>query len=107
VGEEARYENHGFAFTWNAAKAETNLRKHGVSFEEACTAVLNDVQVMEDASEEGEQRWAVIAYALAERFALPLYVVITEQGGEAWRIISARTVTPEERRRYEEEVDSH
>lgn len=107
MGEEVRYEYHGFNFTWDSTKAETNLNKHGVSFEEACTAVVNDVQVVEDASEESEQRWAVIAYALAERFALPLYVVVVEQGDEAWRIVSARTVTPEERRRYEEEVDSY
>ncbi len=104
---EVRYEFHGFTFTWDSTKARTNLKKHGVSFEEACTAVMNDVQVMEDASEEGEQRWAVIAYPLAERFASPLCVIVVEQGDEAWRIISARTVTPEERRRYEEEVDSH
>ena len=102
---EVRYEFHGFTFTWDSTKARANLKKHGVSFEEACSAVLNDVQVMEDASEDGEQRWAVIAYSLAERFASPLYVIIVEQGSEAWRIISARTVTPEERRRYEKEID--
>lgn len=107
MGEEVRYEYHGFSFTWDSTKAQTNLKKHDVSFEEACTVVLNDVQIMEDASEEGEQRWAVIAYSLAPRFASPLYVIVVEQGDEAWRIISARNVTPEERKRYEEEVDSY
>jgi uncharacterized DUF497 family protein len=101
-----RYEYHGYVFTWDSTKAEMNLKKHGVSFEEACTAVLNEVQVMEEVSETGEQRWAIIAYARSTRFTGPLYVVTGDQGDEAWRIISARIATPAERKRYEEEVNA-
>lgn len=30
---------------WDARKAESNLRKHGVSFEEAATALADDLSV--------------------------------------------------------------
>jgi uncharacterized protein len=107
MGVNIRYEYHGFTFTWDSTKAGTNFKKHGVSFEEACAAVLNEIQVMERADEEGEQRWAIIAYARSDRFAGPLYVIVVEQGDEAWRIISARGATPQERKRYEEEINSY
>jgi uncharacterized protein len=102
-----RYEYHGFTFAWDSTKAGINFKKHGVSFEEACAAILNEIQVMESADEEGEQRWAIIAYARAERFASLLYVIVAEEGDEAWRIISARGAAPQERKRYEEEINSY
>jgi uncharacterized DUF497 family protein len=80
------------------------LKKHGISFEEACPAVLNPIQFVEDAGIEGEQRWAIISYGLSERLLHPLYVVVMEACEEAWRIISARIATPAERKRYEEEI---
>jgi uncharacterized protein len=107
MGRSVRYEYHGYTFTWDSTKAETNLRKHGVSFEEACAAVLNEIQLIESADEESEERWAVIAYARSDRFVSPLYVVIAEREYDAWRIISARVATSQERKRYEEEVNTH
>lgn len=107
MGKEVLYSFHGYDFIWNKGKAESNLKKHGVSFEEGCQAVLNPIQMMEDVSREGEERWAIISYPLSDRFAGPLYVVVVDAGDEAWRIISARETTPAERLRYEEEVNSY
>ncbi len=59
---------------------------------------------IEDASVEGEQRWAFIGYSKANK---SLYVVAAEDGEDAWRIISARKITSEERLRYEEKDDPY
>jgi uncharacterized DUF497 family protein len=58
----------------------------------------------EDAVSIGEQRWIFVGYSKANR---PISVVAVEQGEESWRIISARKLEPEERRRYEKEDDSY
>jgi uncharacterized protein len=107
MGKEVLYSYHGYDFTWDKDKAKNNLRKHGISFEEACQAVLNLIQVVEDVSEEGEQRWAIISYPLSDRFSGPIYGVVVDAGDEAWRIISARESTSAERLRYEKEVSSN
>lgn len=107
MGKEVWYTYHGYDFTWDSEKGHINPEKHGVSFEEACQAVLNEVQVMEDSGEEGEQRWSVIAFSRSSRRYHPLYVVVAEKGDEAWRTISAREATPSERLRYEEEVGTY
>jgi len=67
----------------------------------AAQAVFNDVQVMEELYEEGEQRFGIISFALSEHLATPLFVVVADAGEDALRIISARKATPEEGRRYE------
>ena len=45
-------------FEWNEAKNRSNLRKHGVSFEEASTVFLDPLYVsVQDRIEDGEARW--------------------------------------------------
>jgi uncharacterized DUF497 family protein len=108
MGKDVWYEFHGFTFSWDEDKAASNIRDHdGISFETAAQAVVNDVQVVEELDEEGEQRFGIISFALSEHLTTPLFVVVADAGEDAWRIISARKATPEERRRYEEEIDSY
>jgi uncharacterized protein len=108
MGKDVLYKFHGFKFTWDSDKAQKNIREHdGISFEIAAQAVINDVQVVEELDEGGEQRFGIISFALSEHLATPLFVVVADAGEDAWRIISARKATPEERRRYEEEIDSY
>jgi hypothetical protein len=46
---------------WDADKADSNLKKHGVSFEEAATALLDPMALaQDDAASEGEPRWVLI-----------------------------------------------
>ena len=46
---------------WDLEKATSNLQKHGVSFEEASTALLDPLALaQEDATSEGELRWVLI-----------------------------------------------
>lgn len=108
MGKDVWYEFHGFRFSWDWNKAQKNIRAHdGISFEVAAQAVVNDVQVVEELCEEGERRFGIISFALSEHLATPIYVVVADGGEDAWRIVSARKATPEERRRYEKEIGSY
>jgi len=103
MGTEDKRVVQGYVFTWDAQKADTNLKKHDVSFLEALDVLFDPYYYAEDASVAGEERYAVVGHSKKERL---LCVVVKDEGYEAWRIISARPATPQERLRYEEETDS-
>lgn len=86
-------------FEWDARKAEENLRKHGVSFYEAVTALVEPlaVTILDEAHSRDEARYISVGLSHRNR---TLVVVHTERD-EAIRIISARPTTPRERREYE------
>lgn len=85
---------------WDPAKAASNLRKHGVSFEEAATALADDYSVTGADPEHsiGESRFVTFGASNTGRL---LVISHTEQG-DVLRIISARRATKHERRIYEE-----
>jgi uncharacterized DUF497 family protein len=85
---------------WDPAKAASNLRKHGVSFEEAATALADDHSVTGADPEHsvGESRFVTFGLSSAGR----LLVVSHTEDGDVLRIISARRATKRERRIYEE-----
>ena len=86
------------AFEWDEKKAASNLRKHGVTFDEATTVFDDrDVLIEEDAARAG--RGCAIGYSAADRV---LYAVYVEVDGDVVRLISARPATKRERKRYEE-----
>jgi len=85
-------------FEWDEKKAKSNIRKHGVSFEEAAEAFLDPFYKSGEASVDDEERDYIIGYSLSLRLLL---VVYTERGRRN-RIISARLVTKAERKSYEE-----
>lgn len=87
-------------FEWDEAKAEANLAKHGVSFEEAAS-VFDDPMFLVFADPDHsrtEQRFLI----LGESGETRLLVVSYTERGESVRIISAREATKAERRDYEE-----
>lgn len=88
-------------YTWDRTKAASNLKKHGVSFEEAVTAVEHpDARAVPDLSNADEQRLNVTGWS--ERARL-LFVVCIEIVEDHVRIISARPATRAESRAYDEE----
>ncbi|MBI4482627.1 MAG: BrnT family toxin [Acidobacteria bacterium] len=91
----------GYNFEWDPAKAEANLKKHGVSFEEAVTAFGDPLSMnMPDPDHsEGEQRFIVLG--MSDRYRL--LVVCYAERPPRTRIISARLATRPERKHYEEE----
>jgi uncharacterized DUF497 family protein len=90
---------YGVHFTWDPAKAASNARKHGVTFEEAQSAFADPMGSVVDDFEHGEGRYVLIGVSASQRL---LYVVHVETGQEVFRIVSARRATKNERRRYEE-----
>src|SRR5688500_5150932 len=89
---DVHFDYHGNAFVWDADKARSNLRKHGVAFEEAATAFLDPLFVLVDASRNDEPRDALIGFDVGGRL---LYVVHVMVEAEALRLVSARRATPE------------
>ncbi len=87
---------------WDAGKAQRNLDKHGVSFSEAAT-VLEDqysITLPDPDHSLDEERLLLLGRSSSDRL---LIVAITERGATV-RIISARPMTPRERRTYEHET---
>lgn len=94
-----RHQIQGVEFEWNARKAESNLKKHGIEFEVACEVFFDPLLRTEDGGiSEGEQRDAVIGLTVNWQL---LYVVYTLRGDDIIRIISARLATKVERKIYE------
>jgi uncharacterized protein len=87
-------------FEWDPRKAAANLRKHGISFEEATTALRDDLALTgrDPDHSTGEARY--ITFGVSSQGRL-LVVSHTERGGSV-RIISARTATKSERKIYAE-----
>jgi uncharacterized DUF497 family protein len=86
-------------FQWNKAKAAVNLRKHGVSFDEAQTVFLDPLSLMvqDDGHSNSEDRFVIIGRSARKRL---LVVVFTDRNREI-RLISARSATKGERNTYE------
>ena len=91
-------------FEWDATKAASNLRKHGVSFELARRAFYDPWALMEqDRIEHGEYRWQCLGLVDRNLLLLVAYAYRDEEGTEVIRIISARRADRKERKRYERE----
>ncbi|MEB3311469.1 MAG: BrnT family toxin [Snowella sp.] len=86
-------------FEWDHNKSESNLQKHGVSFEEAQTIFSDpDSQTYFDSiHSQDEPRYIDIGISSRGRL---LIVVYTERNSKI-RIISSRLCTPKEAQRYE------
>jgi uncharacterized DUF497 family protein len=86
-------------FEWDKNKAESNLKKHRVSFEEAETIFEDDftVTIVDDAHSFDEKRFITIGESLAGR----LLIVSHTFDKEIIRIISARKPTRVEIKDYE------
>jgi uncharacterized protein len=84
----------------NSEKATGNLRKHGVTFYEACEVFFDPFFRLTDAGVEEQARHAAVGYTERSRC---LCVVHVERDEGTIRIISARPTTAEERKFYEHE----
>jgi len=90
-GEHEEYE-------WDPQKAAANLKKHGVTFEEATTAFDDDRAMTLKDPHEDDERFVVIGMSNAARV---LYVVHAERESVTrTRIISARLAEKREALRY-------
>ena len=90
-------------FSWDARKALGNLKKHGVSFEEAAT-VFSDPEALDwDDPEhsEAELQCKRLGTSMGERVLMVAYAPRRlKDGKEIIRIVSARQATRKERKAY-------
>jgi uncharacterized DUF497 family protein len=90
-------------FEWDEAKAKSNLRKHGVRFEDAMLVFADPFALVEqDRSEGRELRWQTLGLVGDIVLLLVAHTVRDEEPDEIIRIISARKAVRKERKRYDQ-----
>jgi len=87
-------------FEWDSRKASQNQRKHGVSFDEAKTAFLDEnARVMPDPEHSAEEdRFVLLGLSIQIRLLIVCHCYREDDG--VIRIISARKADKSERRQY-------
>ena len=83
-------------------KGRANLKKHGVSLDEAAGSLLDSFAlVREDEDAEGEERFVLVGMSREGRLLTVCYTLRNE---ETIRLISARKATRKEERQYAEGI---
>ena len=88
-------------FDWDPVKAASNMRKHGVSFEEARSVFYDEfaVQFFDEESSEAEDRFLMLG--LSDKVRLLIVCHCEREQGNTIRIISARKATKNEGKYYQ------
>lgn len=73
---DREFTHRGTTFRWDELKAEQNLQKHGIAFEEAATVFDDPLLVVEDASRNEEQRDAVIGFSSNGRLLTVVHIEV-------------------------------
>jgi uncharacterized protein len=83
-------------FEWDSAKAAANLKKHGVSFEEAQSTFYDEfaVQFFDEDHSPDEDRFLLLGMSVGARLLLVCHC--EREAGDIIRIISARKATKRE-----------
>ncbi len=87
-------------FHWNPRKARENLRKRGVTFEEAKSVFFDDyaVQFFDSEHSDDEDRFVMLGFSRRSRILVVCHC--EREDGNVIRIISARRATATERSFY-------
>ena len=88
-------------FEWDSRKAASNLKKHGVSFDEAKSMFFDEFAVQfydPDNSELEDDRFLLLGLSHNSRILLVCHC--ERDSGDTIRIISARKATKRERKFY-------
>jgi uncharacterized protein len=91
----------GYVFEWDPVKADANVRKHGVTFDEASTVFGDPLNLLMADPDHSHNEDRSLLLGMSNRRKL-LVVAFAERPPRT-RLISARRATRHERRRYEEE----
>jgi uncharacterized protein len=89
-------------FEWDARKAAANLRKHGVSFEEARTAFFDDNALLRPDDDHSDDEDRFLLLGLSGRMRTLVVCHCYRQEDEVIRLISARKANSLERQQYED-----
>ena len=88
-------------FEWDSRKAASNLKKHGISFNEAKSVFFDEFAVQfydPDNSELEDDRFLLLGLSSNSRILLVCHC--ERDAGDTIRIISARKATKQERKFY-------
>ena len=89
-------------FEWSARKAAENLKKHGLSFEDATSVFLDPLAItFPDPDHSAEERREI---TIGTTMRTQVIFISHCERGEQIRIISARPATRSERKQYEEGI---
>lgn len=95
-------------FEWDPKKESSNIKKHGISFEQAKEALTCGlVVVLKEDGDHDEERYVFLGICKKLNvlvLVLVLVVVVAYPDETVTRIISARKATKKERLFYEEEL---
>lgn len=94
-----------YNFKWDPDKAQSNIEKHGITFEEAAEVFLDALQlsVFDDEHSEHEERWITLGKN-SKGYLIVVIHTFEEHNHQkvTLRIISARKATKQEQQQYEE-----
>ena len=88
-------------FEWDTNKYQTNIKKHGISFEEASTVWMDSLALIAPDPEHSvteEREWII-----GESYKGRLLIVVYTFRNDKIRIISTRLATKREKQQYEQE----
>jgi len=89
-------------FEWDPVKASSNIKKHGISFDEAKTVFDDDFArlIPDPDHSEGEERFILLGMSYTLKILTVVHCYRDDYG--VIRIISARASTKNEERQYKE-----
>jgi len=90
----------GVRFEWDQKKAETNLRKHRVSFEEAITVFYDENGFLINDPDHSDEEERFILMGFSDRFRIIVVSHCYKRNDQIIRIISARKATRPEQKQY-------
>ena len=88
-------------FEWDPKKARANLKKHGVSFEEARSVFYDDEALFRDDDEHSQAEDRFVLLGLSSILRILVVVHCFRGEDDVIRIISARKATPSEAGQYD------
>ena len=88
-------------FEWDEDKNRTNIKKHGISFEEAKTVFYDDEALVRDDPEHSEDEERFVILGMSSRANLLIVCHCYRASETVIRIISARKATKNESKFYE------
>lgn len=89
-------------FEWDEVKASTNLKKHGISFDEAKSVFFDVNAILFDDPEHSEYEERFILIGISENANLLVVCHCYRQSETVIRLISARKATKHETKQYQE-----
>ena len=95
--------NNDIEFDWDEEKNRKNLKKHGISFEEAVTVFYDDNAIVFDDPDHSidENRFLIIGTSMTNKLCIVSHCYRDDEG--IIRIISARLAVKKEKKLYNEQ----